>query len=293
MRTAARRLSVVARYSPPGFREARLAAQYLRARWGGSPRVAVVLGSGLHHVGRALRNSRTIAYKSIPHFPRPRVTGHGGVLHVGQWRGLPVAVLDGRVHLYEGYSPAEVVFPIRVLSLAGVRVFIMTCAAGGIAPRATPGCFMVFSDHLNLQGVSPLAGLHDPRWGSRFVDMTQAYDRALRTLSLRAARRLHFRCFEGVYAALLGPNYETPAEIRALRRLGADAVGMSTVPEVLAARQLGRRVLAIATITNRAAGLSRASLRHQEVLEVGQRSSRDLALLLEAVLVKLPQLESA
>jgi purine-nucleoside phosphorylase len=211
-------------------------------------------------------------------------------LYFGFWGGVPVGLLAGRVHLYEGYGPAEVVFPVRVLALAGIRSLIATCAAGGIAPRATPGSFMVFSDHLNFQGANPLAGVHDPRWGERFVDMTQAYDPRLRQRALEAARALRLKCFEGVYAGLLGPSYETPAEIRPLRMLGAGAVGMSTVPEVIALRQMGVRVLAVATITNRAAGLSRRPLSHEEVIETSQAAARNLARLISAAMPALARM---
>jgi purine-nucleoside phosphorylase len=271
----------------PGYLEAKKAAAYLCAHWPVRPRIAITLGSGLEGVVRGLRQRRSVAYRLIPHFPRPTVEGHGGVLHAGLWRGVPVAMLAGRVHLYEGYAPAEAIFPVRALALAGVEVFIFTCAAGGIAPGAQPGAFMVFSDHLNLQGANPQVGLHEARWGERFVAMSDAYDARLRRLTLRAARALGQRCFEGVYAAVLGPNYETPAEIRALRRLGAEAVGMSTAPEVIAARQLGRRVLALATITNRAAGLSRAPLTHEEVLSVGKAAAWNLKRLLDVILPKV------
>jgi purine-nucleoside phosphorylase len=188
------------------------------------------------------------------------------------------------MHLYEGYSPAEVVLPVRALALAGMKVLLITCAAGGIAPQAMPGTLMVFSDHLNFQGVNPLVGAEDPRLGPRFIDMSQAYDMQLRRSALQAARKEQIHCFEGVYAGLLGPSFETPAEIRALKRLGADAVGMSTVPEVIAARQLGVRVMALASITNRAAGLSRKSLSHAEVLEAGQKAADNLTPLLDAVI---------
>ncbi len=236
-----------------------------------------------------LRESDEIPYRKIPHFPRPSVAGHAGVLHVGKWGNVSVAVLEGRMHLYEGYSPAQVVFPTRVLALAGVTTLILTCAAGGIAPSAAPGTFMVFRDHLNYQGSNPLAGPHDARWGERFVDLSEAYDPEMRAAARRAARALGVKCFEGVYVALLGPSYETPAEIRALRSLGADAVGMSTVPEAIAARQAGLRVLAIATISNRAAGLSRGHLSHREVLSVGKKAGRDLARLLERLLPGLAE----
>jgi len=231
-----------------------------------------------------LRGAQTLPWSSIPGFPTPTVAGHSGALHLGLWRDVPVAVLAGRVHLYEGYEAGEVVFPVRVLALAGIRCLVMTCAAGGIAPRATPGSFMVFSDHLNFQGANPLAGMHDSRWGERFLDMGRAYDAPLRRQAMKAARALGVKCFEGVYAALLGPSYETPAEIRMLRALGAGAVGMSTVQEVIAARQMGVRVLSVATITNRAAGLSRRPLSHAEVMTAGQTAARNLARLIGAVL---------
>lgn len=265
------------------------AARYLQKRWRERPRVGIVLGSGLGDVLRSVREPVEIPYRQLAHFPQATVAGHAGVLHLGLWGEVPVAVLEGRLHLYEGYAPAEVVFPARVLALAGVEVLLATCAAGGIAPRAAPGSFMIFSDHLNFQGQNPLAGLHDGRWGARFVDMSQAYDSALRRKAQRAARACGLKCFEGVYAALLGPNYETPAEIRALGRLGADAVGMSTVPEVIAARQMGVRVLAIATITNRAAGLSKQPLSHEDVLEVGKKAGRNLVRLLEALMPTLSE----
>ncbi|MBZ5545866.1 MAG: purine-nucleoside phosphorylase [Acidobacteriia bacterium] len=256
-------------------------------QWAAPPRVGIVLGSGLGEVANGLRDAKKIAYKSIPHFPQPTVHGHAATLHLGRWGEVPVAILRGRVHLYEGFAPAEVVFPVRVLVLAGVKTLVLTCAAGGIARRATPGSFMILSDHLNFQGQNPLVGPHDERWGPRFPDMTEAYDADLRRLALRAARARRLKCFEGVYAAMLGPNYETPAEIRALQRLGADAVGMSTVPEAIAARQMGVRVLAIATITNRAAGLARRPLAHQEVMAMGRSAARNLVGLLDAVLPQM------
>src|SRR5438128_230727 len=269
------------------------AARYLRARCRWPPRIAIILGSGLGEAVRPIRSAKIISYRSIPHFPpsRTRVEGHAGELHLGLWNAVPVAVLAGRLHLYEGYSPAEVVFPVRLLGLAGVKMLIGTWAAGGIASQAAPGSFMISSDHLNWQGQNPLAGPHDPRWGARFIDLTQAYDPELRRAAKRAAALLssqsrgeRLKWFEGVYAAVLGPSYDTPAEIRALKRAGADAVGMSTVPEVLAARQLGLRVLGIAAITNRAAGLNPRPLSHGEVLAVGKRASEGLVRLLDALL---------
>ncbi len=247
----------------------------------------MILGSGLGEVVDRLENSRRLPYKSIPHFPRSTVAGHAGELALGHWRGMPTAMLCGRMHLYEGYTPSEVVLPARALALAGIEVLFVTCAAGGIGARCVPGSLMVFSDHLNYQGVNPLVGQEDERLGARFIDMTDAYDRALRSLARSAARKLGMKVSEGVYAGLLGPSFETPAEIRALQRLGADAVGMSTVLEVIAARQRAVRVLAVASITNRAAGLARERLSHQEVLEAGRQGARNLARLFDEVVAGL------
>lgn len=280
-------MSSATRHSSGGYAEALRAARYLKARGGPRPRVGIILGSGLGNLARRVHEARRISYASIPHFSRTTVAGHSGALHWGYWGKVPVAVLEGRMHLYEGYAPAEVVFPARVLALWGVKTLLLTCAAGGVAPQAAPGRVMIISDHLNFQAANPLAGPHDDRWGARFVDMAQAYDPELRRRARGAATTSGVKSFEGIYAAVLGPSYETPAEIRALRRLGADAVGMSTVPEVVAARQLGVRVMALAIITNRAAGLSRRPLSHKEVLEVGKKASRNLARFLDALMPSL------
>ena len=266
----------------PGYEEGLQAARYLRRHVPEFPRVGIVLGSGLGKVAARLNDATVIPYRRIPHFPCPAIKGHAGRLHIGHWEKLPVAILEGRVHRYEGYTSAEVVFPVRALGLAGVEIMVLTCAAGGIAPRAIPGSLMLFSDHLNLHGSNPLAGPVDERWGPRFVDLSVAYDLRLRRAARKAAKAL--KCFEGVYAAVAGPNYETPAEIRALKRLGADAVGMSTVPEAIAARQMNLRVLAIAAITNRAAGLAKGSLRHEDMLDAGHSASQNLGHLLDRVL---------
>jgi purine-nucleoside phosphorylase len=246
-----------------------------------------VLGSGLSHVADRLQQTSNISYVSIPHFPQSTVPGHAGELRAGIWEQVPVAVLSGRMHLYEGYSSAEVVFPVRVLGLWGIKALVLTCAAGGIS--GAPGSLMIFSDHINLQGQNPLAGPHDEHWGVRFLDVSQAYDPAFRQILGTAAREFGVPHFEGVYAAVLGPSYETPAEIRAFRALGADAVGMSTVLEVLAARQLGMRVAAIAAITNLAAGMGTKPLSHQEVLAHGKSSSGNLMSLLAGFLRALKQ----
>ncbi|MGH7248117.1 MAG: purine-nucleoside phosphorylase, partial [Pseudomonadota bacterium] len=169
------------------------------------PRVGIILGSGLGRVARSLEGAKRIPYGRIPHFSRSTVVGHAGELHLGRWSGVPVAILAGRMHLYEGYSAAEVVFPTRVLAMLGIETLIITCAAGGIAPEATPGTFLILSDHINMQGQNPLAGAHDTRWGARFIDMSQAYDPALRRAARQAAAGLRLKCSEGVYAGLLGP----------------------------------------------------------------------------------------
>jgi len=283
LRINTRHLALVTRRLPPGYLEAREAARFLEKRWLTRPRVGIVLGSGLGGVVRNLRDALVIPYKLIPFFPQPTVPGHVGTLHLGSWRGVTVAALEGRMHLYEGFSPQQVVFPTRVLALLGVETLVLTCAAGGIGPQATLGSFMLFRDHLNFQGQNPLAGPQDPHWGTRFVDLSVAYDPELRRKARRAAAGLRLKCFEGVYAALPGPSFETPAEIRALKKLGADAVGMSIVPEVIAARQRGLRVLAIAAITNRASGLSRRPLRHEEVMEASEKAAHDLGRLLYAL----------
>jgi purine-nucleoside phosphorylase len=271
----------------PGYPEAARAAKYIRAKAGVAPRVGIILGSGLGGVVDSLRQAKRIPYPAIPHFPRATVLGHAGELHVGYWEDVPVAVLAGRMHLYEGYSPAQIVLPTRALALAGVKMLVVTCAAGGIAPQATPGALMVLSDHFSFQGMNPLVGPEEPRLGPRFIDMSQAYDPQLRRTALEAARNERLRCFEGVYAGVLGPSFETPAEIRALRRLGAAAVGMSTVSEVIAARQLGVRVMAVASITNRAAGLSHQPLSHEEVLEAGKKAADGLIRMLGAVIASV------
>jgi purine-nucleoside phosphorylase len=282
----ARRTSLKPLHPLHSYEQAEQAAAYILSK-GFAPRVAIILGSGLDEVASRLQTQVTIPYKLIPHFPETTVQGHGGTLHLGSWKGVPAAILEGRVHYYEGHAPAAVVFPVRALALAGVETFILTCAAGGIAAKLKPGSFMVFSDHLHLQGVNPLVGIHDPRWGAQFVDLTEAYDPRLRGITRRAATRLRVPCFEGVYASLLGPTFETPAEISVLKAMGADAVGMSTVPEVMAARQLQRRVLAIATISNRAAGLAGKPLSHEEVLATGRAASRNLADLLDKILPQI------
>jgi purine-nucleoside phosphorylase len=260
------------------------AAGYLHARGFAAPDVGVVLGSGLGAFADAVEDARSIDTGELPGYPRSRVEGHAGRLVDGALHGRRVLVFAGRVHYYEGFSLAEVAFPVRVLAALGGRTLILTCAAGGIAERLVPGSLMALSDHLNLMGDSPLRGPNDDAVGPRFPDMSEVYDAGLRGLLHDAARELGITLEEGVYAAFPGPQYETPAEIRMARALGADAVGMSTVPEAIAARHAGVRVAALALITNRAAGLGAGMLSHEEVLEAGRRSAVSVvALLGEAV----------
>jgi purine-nucleoside phosphorylase len=233
--------------------------------------VGVVLGSGLGAFARTLDSPTRIPYAEIPHFPRSTAIGHSGELVLGSCRGIPVAVMSGRVHCYEGYAPTEVVFPVRVLGRLGVTRLVLTNAAGSVNPDYKPGELMVIEDHVNFMGVNPMVGPNEEGLGERFFDMTEAYDKELREIAARALVKAGFKDRRGVYIAFSGPSYETPAEIRMARSLGADAVGMSTVPEVLAARHMGIRVLGISCLTNMAAGVLPQKLDHREVLEVGER----------------------
>jgi len=260
------------------------AVDFLLAKSPHRPATAVVLGSGLSGVAERLEEVVEVPYKEIPHFPVSGVAGHGSALVLGFHQGAGLAVLKGRVHAYEGYPLSQVVFPVRVLARLGVETFILTNAAGAINETMAPGDLMVLTDHLNLLGANPLTGPNLDELGPRFPDMTEVYDKALRERALETAKRLGVTLRAGVYAAMSGPSYETPAEIRMLRTLGADAVGMSTVPEAIAARHAGARVLAFSMISNLAAGLSEAPLSHVEVLETGARASKTLASLIWEVL---------
>jgi len=248
------------------------------------PQIGLVLGSGLGAFAEELQDAVRIHYSEIPAFPQSTAIGHPGQLVIGRTADIPVAVMKGRVHLYEGYTPTEVVFPTRVLGRTGIRALIITNAAGGINLEYKQGALVVVSDHINLQGQNPLVGSNDERFGPRFPDMTQAYSKPYRGFALAAARKLGITVHEGVYAGLLGPSYETPAEIRYLRTIGADLVGMSTIPEVIAARHMGIKVLAISCVTNMAAGILDKPLDHQEVLETTTRVQGDFVALLKAVL---------
>lgn len=271
-------------HAPTDFTRAEQAAQFVLAKTKLRPKIAVVLGSGLGAFADELHELTRIPYQEIPSFPRSTAVGHAGVLAIGKCEGVPVAAMQGRVHMYEGYSAQEVAFPMRVLGRMGVRAAILTNAAGGINLEYKQGCLVLLSDHINLQGRNPLVGGNDERFGPRFPDMTRAHHQPYRQAAVEEARRLGITCFEGVYAALLGPNYETPAEIRFLRIIGADVVGMSTVAEVIAAHHMGIKVLAISCVTNMAAGILDQPINHEEVLETGERVKGQFIALLRAVI---------
>jgi purine-nucleoside phosphorylase len=273
--------------SSDDFTLAESAAAFLLSNTPLRPKIGLVLGSGLGAFAEELTEATRIHYAQIPSFPRSTAIGHPGVMVIGKAAGIPVAVMQGRVHLYEGYSPNEVVFPTRVLGRMGIRALMLTNAAGGINLEYKQGALVVIADHINLQGRNPLVGSNDERFGPRFPDMTQAYWKPYRQIAVEEARKLGKPVYEGVYAGLLGPNYETPAEIRYLRTIGADLVGMSTIPEVIAARHMGIKVLAISCVTNMAAGILDQIISHEEVLETTERVRGDFVALLRAVLPRI------
>jgi purine-nucleoside phosphorylase len=249
----------------------REAVRFVQSHTALRPAIGLVLGSGLGAFARSLEKATAIPYGEIKHFPVSTAVGHSGELVIGHSQGVPIAVMSGRPHVYEGYTYQEVVFPVRVLGRLGVKTLILTNAAGSVNVNYKPGELMVISDHINLMGGNPMIGPNEDELGQRFFDMTEAYDPRLREIAEKACWKAGVTVRKGVYLALSGPSYETPAEIRMLRTLGADAVGMSTVPEVIAARHMGIRVLGISCITNMAAGLTRRPLDHREVLEVGEQ----------------------
>ncbi len=251
------------------------------------PRIGLVLGSGLGSFADSLTDATRIPYAEIPAFPRSTAIGHAGQMVIGKSCTVPVAAMQGRVHLYEGYSAHEVAFPMRVFGRMGIRAVILTNAAGGINLNYQQGALVLIRDHINLQGTNPLVGPNDDRFGVRFPDMTHAYEKSYRALGREEARKLGMTLHEGVYAALLGPSYETPAEIKCLRTIGADLVGMSTAFEVIAARHMGIKVLAISCVTNMAAGIIDQPLSHQEVMETGERVKTSFEALLRAVLPRI------
>jgi purine-nucleoside phosphorylase len=269
------------------YERAEHAARFIRARAGREPRTALVLGSGLGAFADEVEGAVAVPYEEIPGFARPTVEGHAGRLVVGEVGGAEVAVMQGRFHFYEGHALEEVTFPVRVLALLGVKSLVLTNAAGGLNNSFTEGALIVISDHLNLMGTNPLLGPNDARFGPRFPDMTEVYDHDYQDVAIGEAREMEIELRRGIYAALTGPSYETPAEIRMLRLLGADAVGMSTVPEAIVARQMGLRVLGLSCITNMAAGVLDKPISHDEVMETGARVRETFAELLRRVIPKL------
>jgi purine-nucleoside phosphorylase len=266
------------------FVQAEAAAKFILKKTKLRPKIALVLGSGLGAFANEFASALKIPYAKIPHFPRSTAIGHAGQLVIGKVGDTDVVGMQGRIHLYEGYSVKEVSFPVRVFARMGVRAIVLTNAAGGIKKEFTQGRLVVISDHINLQGSNPLCGANDENFGPRFPDMTAAYDKEFRALTLAEGRRLGIDLGEGVYAALVGPSYETPAEIRYLRSAGADLVGMSTVPEVISARHSKIRVLGISCVTNAAAGVLDQPLDHNEVLETAERVKDQFMGLLRAVI---------
>lgn len=263
------------------------AAEFLRARIVDVPETAIVLGSGLGDFAESLGESTSIRYEDIPHWPASNVMGHAGQLVVGASRGRRILVLAGRVHFYEGHDLLTVTFATRVLWKLGVKVLILTNAAGGINTKFGQGALMVIDDHINFLGTNPLVGPNDDRFGFRFPDMTEVYSKRLRGLADESAKAIPLPIEHGVYIALCGPSYETPAEIRAFRTWGADAVGMSTAPEAIVARHMKMEVLGISCITNMAAGVLPQPLHHDEVMETAQRVKGQFIALLQGIVERL------
>jgi len=269
------------------FTLAETAAQSVLQRTSLRPRIGLVLGSGLGGFADSVSDATRIPFADIPAFPRSSATGHAGQMVIGKSGALPVAVMQGRVHLYEGYSAEQVAFPMRVFGRMGIHTVILTNAAGGINLNYQQGALVLIRDHINLQGANPLAGPNDDRFGMRFPDMTRAYNKQYRAIAQEEAAKLGMTLHEGVYAALLGPSYETPAEINYLRIIGADLVGMSTAFEVIAAGHMGISVLAISCVTNMAAGILDQPLSHREVIETGERVKTSFEALLRRVLPRM------
>jgi purine-nucleoside phosphorylase len=263
------------------------AAKLILQRTPLQPQIGLVLGSGLGAFADSLTDATRVPYSEIPSFPQSTAIGHAGRLVIGNAGQIPVAAMQGRVHQYEGYSAQEVAFPIRVFGRMGIKSVILTNAAGGINLSYSQGALVLIRDHINLQGTNPLVGPNDDRFGLRFPDMTHTYSRTFREIAREEATKLGITLHDGVYAALLGPSYETPAEIEQLRRIGADLVGMSTVAEVIAARHMSLNVLAISCVTNMAAGIIDKPLSHAEVMETGERVRSTFESLLKAVLPRM------
>jgi purine-nucleoside phosphorylase len=266
-------------------------AAYIRTRYPEKPVLGLILGSGLGPYADTFERRTVIPFSELPHFPRSTVLGHSGNLVLGQAEGVPVAALQGRVHFYEGYPMASVVYPVRVLRELGIQQLIVTNAAGGINAGYRPGDLMLILDHINLMGANPLIGANIDALGLRFPDMSEAYNRAMRDAAVRVAEERKIFLREGIYVGVAGPSYETPAEIRMLRLLGADAVGMSTVPEVIAANHMGITVLGISCITNMAAGILPQKLTHEEVMITTGQVKETFTSLLRGIVPALPRLQ--
>jgi len=269
------------------FQRAEKAAKFILGKTKLRPKIGLVLGSGLGAFANEIAGAARIDYKTIPHFPRSTAIGHAGRMVIGKVADVPVAIMQGRVHLYEGYSQSEVIFPMRVMARMGIRAALITNAAGGVNLNFKQGCLVVLRDHINLQGSNPLIGPNDERFGQRFFDMTQVYWKPYHVAAIQEGKRLGIEIAEGVYAALTGPSYETAAEIRYLRTIGADLVGMSTVPEVIAASHMGIRVLGISCVTNMAAGILDQPITTEEVIETGERVKADFVALLRATIPRM------
>jgi len=269
------------------YEQVREAADAIRGRVPEIPRIGIVLGSGLGDFAHSLGDAVTMPYGDLPHWPASRVIGHEGTLVVGRAAGKPIAALAGRCHAYEGHDMATVTFAVRALSLLGVTTLILTNAAGGVNTGFSQGALMVIDDHINLMAANPLVGLNDERFGPRFPDMTEVYSQRLRAVADRAGMAIDLRLPHGIYVGLLGPSYETPAEIRYLRTIGADAVGMSTVPEAIAARHMKMEVLGISCITNMAAGVLPQPLNHDEVMDTARRIRGQFIALLDGIVGQL------
>jgi purine-nucleoside phosphorylase len=269
------------------FLRAERAAKFILAKSKLRPRIGIVLGSGLGAFANEFAAATRLDYKTIPHFPQSTAIGHAGRMVIGKVGDVPVAAMQGRVHFYEGYSQQQVIFPMRVMARMGIRAVLITNAAGGINLAFKQGCLVVLRDHINLQGSNPLIGPNEDRFGVRFPDLTQVYWKPYQEAARQEGKRLGIEMAQGIYAALSGPSYETPAEIRYLRTIGADLVGMSTVPEVIAAAHLGIRVLGISCVTNMAAGILDQPITAEEVLETGERVKADFVALLRAIIPRM------
>ena len=269
------------------YERAEHAARIIRSRTTETPRIAVILGSGLGAFADDFENAVSIPYEDITGFPRSTAEGHAGRLVVGKIDQVPLMAMQGRVHFYEGYSLEQVTFPIRVFKLLGIKTLILTNASGGVNVQFSQGALMIISDHLNLLGDNPLRGPNDTRFGPRFPDMTAVYSPELQEIVIEEAKALNVEVRRGIYAALAGPSYETPAEIHLMRTLGADAVGLSTVPEAIVARHMDLEVLGISCITNMAAGLSDEPINHDDVMATGDRVRETFTQLLRKVVGRI------